>query len=103
MQTSLRRFSLFAIPFLVAAPALAQNAGSEGCAATARIVAGAVEMRVDGADKSTAAQALAAGDVGAKYADAVVPLVEWVYTLPTHQLTDEAASAFNDACLAQMG
>ena len=44
MQTSLRRFSLFAIPFLVAAPALAQNAGSEGCAATARIVAGVVAM-----------------------------------------------------------
>jgi len=103
MPCSISRAILFAIPFLAATPALAQNSGSAGCAATAEIVADAVEMRSGGADKAATSKALANGDVEPKYADAVVPLVEWVYTLPEDQLTDEASTAFHAACLAQMG
>jgi hypothetical protein len=87
----------------VAAPTYAQDKRGAGCAATAEIVADAVAMRTDGTSQKATTEALKAGDVEAKYVEAVAPLVDWVFTLPEHQLTDEAASAFNNACLAQLG
>ena len=40
------------------------------------------------------------GGVDKRYREAVPMLVDWVYTLPEDQLTDEAPKAFEDACLA---
>ncbi|MEI4261111.1 DNA primase [Roseovarius sp. D0-M9] len=102
------RWIAYTLPLLLGGlalgqPALAQDASDEGCAATAEIVADAVVMRADGASQKATAKALASSDIEAKYADAVAPLVDWVYTLPQEHLTDETAGTFNDACLAQMG
>ncbi|MFX0544867.1 hypothetical protein ACEWPL_004915 [Roseovarius sp. S1116L3] len=94
---------ILALSLLLSAPAMAGEGGAAGCAATAAIVADAVEMRADGTSQEAAAKALQSGDVAEKYKGAVAPLVGWVYTLPQDQLTDEAASAYRDACLAQMG
>ncbi|MFD0858735.1 hypothetical protein [Roseovarius aquimarinus] len=100
------RLAALALPLALAVPAAAQTNDADkaaGCAATAEIVSDAVELRAGGSQRDAAAQAIAAGDTDAKYAEAIGPLVDWVYTLPEEQLTDEAASAFTDACLAQMG
>lgn len=103
MPLLMTRKAMLALPLIAATPVIGQDDASAGCAATAAIVADAVEMRSGGADKMKTAETLAQGDVEPKYVEVVAPLVEWVYTLPEHQLTDEAATAFNDACLAQQG
>ncbi|MFX0543190.1 hypothetical protein ACEWPM_015870 [Roseovarius sp. S4756] len=97
-----RKF-IVALPLLLCAPAMAEEGNAAGCAATAAIVADAVSMRADGTSQEAAAKGLQSGNVAEKYKDAVAPLVGWVYTLPQDQLTDEAASAYHDACLAQLG
>jgi hypothetical protein len=96
------RALLFAL-FLFGTPAFADEARGAGCIATAEIVAKAVVLRADGQSQEATAKALQAGDIDEKYVAAVAPLVDWVYTLPQEQLTNEAASAYKDACLAQLG
>ncbi len=96
------RFALFALLLTLAAPVLADDARDRGCAATTAIVAEAVAMRAKGTTQVQALKALQAGDLDAKYAATVPPLVDWVYSLPQDQLTNEAAAAYNDACLAQL-
>ncbi|WP_324753709.1 DNA primase [Roseovarius sp. Pro17] len=96
------RFALLALFLSLAAPVLADDARDRGCAATTAIVAEAVATRAKGTTQAQALKALLAGDVDAKYIAAVGPLVDWVYTLPQDQLTNEAVAAYNDACLAQI-
>lgn len=94
------RFALIALLLSCAAPALAGKA--ENCAATAGIVSDAVTQRVDGKDMAATLAFLGsdAGGIDAKFREAVPALVDWVYTLPEDQLTDEAPKAFEEACLA---
>ena len=89
-----------ALPLLIAGPASASDAGHH-CAPTAEIVAMAVTARLLGADAAaTQADILGNEAVDARYAPAVPSLVEWVYTLPEEQLTDEAAASYEQACSA---
>ncbi len=72
------------------------------CAATAGIVADAVHGRTGGNTQQATIKFLSsdAGGIDEKYAPAVPMLVEWIYSLPADQLTDDAAEAFEKACLA---
>ena len=94
------RFALIALALSFAAPAFAGKA--ENCAATAGIVNDAVAQRADGKYMAVTVSFLGsdAGGIASKYREAVPALVDWVYTLPEDQLTEAAAKAFEDACLA---
>ena len=90
-------------PVLVLAfPAFAQDA-DELCTVSSEIAGAAVVERNAGEPQDTAISAITADldGVSANYAAAVQPIVEWVYTLPQEQLTDEVAVAYKTACLAQ--
>ncbi|WP_138935233.1 hypothetical protein [Roseovarius arcticus] len=97
------RLSYLAVFVLAASPTLADKAHDRGCAATSAIVADAVALRAKGADQPSALAAVKAKVPDAKYAATVPPLLDWVYTLPKDQLTDEAVTAYKQACLAQLG
>jgi len=87
---------------LFAAPTLVQ-ANEELCKVSAEIAGAAVVERAAGAEPDAAIKAVTDGLDGPaeSYAAAVQPIVEWVYTLPDDQLTDEVATAYELACLAQ--
>ncbi len=97
------RLPLCALLILTAAPALAASNAAEDCAVTAAIVADAAAQCAKGSAQSDTLATLTAGDLQARFVPAVQPLVEWVYTLPADQLTDEAAAAFEAACREQAG
>ncbi len=97
------RSSFYAVLILIAAPTLAAGSATENCAATASIVADAVAQRVAGSAQADTLTTLSEGDMDARFVPAIQPLVEWVYTLPSDQLTGEAAAAFEAACLKQAG
>ena len=87
---------------LPATQAYASDAGHY-CAPTAEIVQMAVTARALGAEaEATQADILANDAVEERYAPAVPSLVEWVYTLPEDQLTDEVAVSFEEACGANI-
>jgi hypothetical protein len=65
-----------AAPFLSdATPALADDAGDRGCAATTAIVTNAVALRTGGADQGAALASIEAGNLNTKYPAAVSPLL----------------------------
>jgi len=97
------RLLLLGISLIISAYAVAGAPRGADCMATAAIVEGAVAMRAGGSAQTVTAGTLQTGGVEAKYIDAVAHLVDWVYTLPEDQLTEEAIRAYNDACLAQLG
>lgn len=94
------RFILPAL--LIAMPVMAQDR-TEMCATTSGIAGSAVAERNAGSDQMAAADAIIAGlgEASDDYAGAVDPIVAWVWTLPDEQLTDEVATAYQAACLAQ--
>lgn len=96
-------FVLSCAPAAIGPAAFAQPQTSELCAVSAGIVGHAVEQRRDGAALPAAQDAVivSLGDDHAEYVPAVEPIVEWVYTLPEDQLTDEVAEAYAAACLEQ--
>lgn len=87
---------------LLAAPAMAQDK-AELCKISAGIADSAVAERVAGAPQDRAIDAITAelAGVNDSYIGAVQPIVEWVWTLPADQLTEEVALAYEAACLAQ--
>jgi hypothetical protein len=99
----------FALLFLVLCgaglgitPALAESDADRAarCAGQALIVARAVDLRAAGTDQTGATAQLEASDSGIdpKYAPSISVLVDWIYTLPTDQLTAETATAFQTQC-----
>lgn len=96
------RFALIALLLPLAAPVLADEM-AENCAATAGIVADAVNMRADGKDAADTTAFLGSPESGfdARFRKAAPMLVEWVYTLPEEQLTEAASQSFEAACLEQ--
>lgn len=87
---------------ILTTPALAQ--GTEDlCRISSQIAGAAVSERSTGATQDAAVRVITADLEGeaAAYAAAVQPLVDWVYSLPEEQLTDDVASAYEAACLAQ--
>jgi len=97
------RLPFLALLLCAASPSLAGEAGNRGCAATSAIVADAVTLRAGGADQAKTLATIQAKVSDPKYAAIVPPLLDWVYTLPQDQLTSEAATAYKQACLAQLG
>ncbi|MBZ8118685.1 DNA primase [Roseovarius sp. LXJ103] len=94
--------AVFALTVLPAPHAKASDAGHH-CAPTAEIVQMAVTARKLGAEAdATQADILANDAVEERYVPAVPSLVEWVYTLPEEQLTDEVAASFEEACGANI-
>lgn len=94
------RFALSLI--LLTAPVMAQDK-AQLCAISAEIAGSAVAQRAAGEDKDKTAKAITADMTGdrANFAAAVPHIVDWVWTLPEDQLTDEVAEAYSIACLAQ--
>ena len=92
---------LTALITLLATPVVAQDKETL-CAVSGDIVGAAVAERVGGADAETARDHVidALPDEQANFKPAVGHLVEWVYTLPPEQLTDEVAPSFIEQCLA---
>lgn len=93
----------FVFPMLfIATPLVAQDK-EQLCATSAEIAGLAVVERVAGEESAKTIKAITADLDGdkANYAGAVQPIVEWVYTLPEDQLSDEVATAYAAACLAQ--
>ncbi|MCQ0092085.1 hypothetical protein [Roseovarius sp. M141] len=97
------RSPLVALLILTAAPTLAADSAAKNCAVTSGIVDDAVALRAKGSAQADTIAALTAGDLDARFVPAIQPLVDWVYTLPSDQLTGEAAAAFKAACLQQAG
>ncbi len=97
------RFPLCALLMLTVQSALAAGSPAQDCIVTAGIVADAVAQRAKGNAQDDTLATLTAGDLEARFVPAVLPLVEWVYTLPADQLTDDAAASFKAACLEQTG
>ncbi|QIE45175.1 hypothetical protein G5B38_06330 [Pseudohalocynthiibacter aestuariivivens] len=97
-----RTAAIVSLVLLVPASAYATDDKAANCAATAGIVSHAVGERNGGNTQEGATDFLTSdeGGIEEKYDAAVPMLVEWVYTLPEDQLTDEAATAFEKACLA---
>ena len=87
---------------LLASPLLAQDK-AELCSVSAEIAGLAVEQRVSQTGQAGAISSITQALDGSKagYAAAVEPIVGWVYTLPEDQLTEEVATAYQAACLAQ--
>lgn len=96
----LRPLCLFA---LLATPVMAQQDKTELCTVSARIAGQAVAERSGGGAPEAAVLVISEGldPENANFAAAVQPIVEWVWTLPEEQLTDEVATAYEAACLAQ--
>jgi hypothetical protein len=94
------RFTLSLI--FLAAPAMAQDK-TQLCTVSAEIAGAAVAQRAAGEGKDKTAEAIAANMTGerANFGAAVPHIVDWVWTLPEDQLTDEVAAAYETACLAQ--
>lgn len=91
---------------LLAMPALAQDPAqdkAELCKVTSGIAGDAVSARGAGATEAATIAAITADlpATGTDYTSAVQPIVEWVYTLPEEQLTDEVQAAYQAACLEQ--
>lgn len=88
---------------LLAGAASAETAAqkAERCSAQADIVARAVEAREQGRDLSATKAMLEAADSGvpARYTPGIMPLVEWVFTLPQDQLALDVSGAFEKQCL----
>ncbi|MFK7940880.1 MAG: DNA primase [Roseovarius sp.] len=87
---------------ILAAPATAQDT-TQLCSVSADIAGAAVSQRASGQDKPDTVSAITGdlqGDT-AGFAAAVPHIVDWVWTLPEDQLTDEVAEAYEAACLAQ--
>lgn len=105
VSSKMTRFTIaavFTLSVLPATQAYASDAGHH-CAPTAEIVQMAVTARALGAEQdATQADILANDAVEERYAPAVPSLVEWVYTLPEDQLTDEVAVSFEEACGANI-
>ena len=94
------RFALV-IPFcLMALPAVAQDKQTL-CTTSAEIVDTAVTARADGAKERAVIRDITGTLDGDKavFKPAVEPIVNWVYTLPEDQLTDEVATVYKDTCL----
>ena len=96
------RFATLAAAALLATPLAAQDKDTM-CAKTAEIVGDAVSARADGAAPEAAVRDVtgAIDTADETYKAAVQPIVDWVYTLPEAQLTDEVAVAYEEQCLAQ--
>jgi len=97
------RLPLCAVLIMTSAPAVASGSPAKDCAVTADVVADAVAQRANGGAQADTLAALTASDLEARFVPAVQPLVDWVYTLPIDQLTEDAAAAFKAACLEQTG
>lgn len=93
---------LTACALLLSTSAFAQDKG-ELCTVSAGIAGLAVAERAAGEAEDKTVKAITADLEGAQanYAAAVAPIVAWVFTLPEDQLTDEVATAYEAACLAQ--
>ncbi len=91
------------LSFILVLPAGANAADDKtaNCVATAGIVADAVDQRTGGNTKAATTEFLTSdeGGIDDKYDPAVPMLVEWVFTLPEDQLTEDASTAFEKACL----
>lgn len=83
-------------------PAMAL-AGNPMCVPTGEIVAKAVEARKAGTEAPAAVTAISAEMTGdlARYAPAVQPLVDWVYTLQPADLEKDVAGSYVTQCEAQ--
>jgi len=100
-EDHMTRFSAIAVALIATTPALAQDQ-QDLCENTAVIVGDAVTARADGASAQEAASMVGdAMDADSAFKGAVQPIVDWVYTLPQDQLTDEVAVAYQEQCLAQ--
>jgi hypothetical protein len=87
---------------LLATPLAAQDT-TQLCKVSAEIAGAAVAERSSGHKPEVAVKTIS-DDLSADkaaYEGAVQPIVEWVYTLPSDQLTAEVAVAYETACLAQ--
>ncbi|SLN13906.1 hypothetical protein ROA7450_00231 [Roseovarius albus] len=89
-------FALFALP--VSAETADERAAR--CEVQAGIIATSVEERKAGTDADKIKKSLRKGKnkVEKKYVPSVPYLVDFVFTLPEDQLTDEAASQFQKSC-----
>lgn len=89
---------------LAAVPAFAEVTAKkkENCAATAGVVASAIEMRAGGAGAVKVKQGLTKGDnaVDAKYIEAVGPIVDWVFTLDDATMAADVPTAYEQQCLS---
>ncbi|WP_272006657.1 hypothetical protein [Roseovarius sp. ZX-A-9] len=96
-----RTAAILSLVLVLPAGASAADDKTANCAATAGIVADAVNARTGGNTQEGAIAFLTSdeGGIDDKYDPAVPMLVEWVYTLPEDQLTVEASTAFEEACL----
>ena len=86
----------------MATPSLAASQKQkEGCAATAKIVAYAVDARAKGSNAKKIKRQLTRGanKVDAKYEPAVGPLVDWVFTIEPGKLNGDVAPAFEETCV----
>ena len=73
------------------------------CDTSGEIVAAAVTSRVSGASNAATIKSISKSLEGDKatFKPAVQPIVDWVYTLDKPLLTDEVATSYVEACLAQ--
>ncbi|WP_120501785.1 hypothetical protein [Roseovarius sp. EL26] len=87
---------------LFALPASAETAEDRAvrCEVQAGIIATSVEQRKAGASADKIKKSMRKGKdkIDKKYVDSVPYLVDFVFTLPDAQLTDEAASQFQKSC-----
>lgn len=93
---------LTACALLLSTSAFAEDQ-AELCTVSAEIAGLAVFERAAGEGEAKTVKAITADLEGPKanYAAAVAPIVAWVFTLPQEQLTEEVATAYEAACLAQ--
>lgn len=92
-----------ALSLIVLASPLAALDKAQHCASSAAIVADAVVARAAGEEQKKTFLTITAGLEGDQenYAEAVQPIVEWIWALPEDQLTDDVAAAYESACLEQ--
>ena len=96
----MRRLTLCLI--LMASSAAAQDK-EELCRISSEIAGAAVMVRAEGMAQDKAIEQITADldESAASFEAAVQPIVEWVYTLPEEQLTEDVQTAYEAACLEQ--
>ena len=100
------RSAAFLLALLTALPQGVRADGKiENCAASARIVALAVEERGAGRDARTTVAFLTSDTAGIdqQYDQAIPALVDWVWSLDPAMLEGDVASVFEESCLAYEG
>lgn len=101
----IRSAALSVLLLSLPAAAVANDAKTANCAATADIVQRAVVERAGGNSKEGTTEKLTADEAGIddKYDTTIPALVEWVWSLDEALLQDDVSGTFEKSCMAYDG